>query len=246
MLVSLIARGVAFDLRTKAIESMHYFWDWVFKLGSLFTALCQGYMLGRYVTGFTSFTGYDIWDFLFCIVGAFGVAAAYSLIGASWLVMKTEGELQKTSANYGRLAGRVAFAGVLLVCIINPMVNGEVFDRWFSLPEAIVILTIPTFSFLLFIVVDRCFKNMPFEEDKYCWVPFIATVLIFFFCFQGIAVSFYPYLVPSKITIWDAASAPESLMFTFIGAVIVVPFILAYTAYSYRVFWGKTKELTYH
>ena len=107
MLVSLIARGVAFDFRTKATDAMHHFWDWVFKLGSLSTALCQGYMLGHYVTGFDS----GVWVVVFCLLSAFGVASAYSLIGAGWLVMKTDGELQKLSARQGMVAGRLALIG---------------------------------------------------------------------------------------------------------------------------------------
>lgn len=242
LLAGLIARGVAFDFRTKSASSFHHGWDYVFRAGSLTAALAQGYMLGMYVTGFE----HSLQGYLFGALSAMCVAAAYSYIGACWLVMKTEGELQAYAAHQGRKAGWLCALGVSAVCIVNPLVNPQVAEIWFSLPTALGLFIIPVICFSLFVLIDRLLKYIPTSNDQLCWLPFVACVLIFFCCFQGLAISFYPYLVPGKMDIWQAASATESLRFMLVGVVIVVPIILLYTAYSYRVFWGKATQLKYH
>jgi len=242
LLSGLIARGVAFDFRTKAASRFHRTWDHVFRGGSLISALSQGYMLGMYVTGFE----HTLVATAFCLLSAFCVAAAYSYIGAAWLVMKTEGDIQRYAAKWGRRAGWLTALGVVTVSLVNPIVNPSVFEVWFSFPTALGLMIIPIVCFGLFIVVDRLFKYIPDNNDQLCWVPFIATAMIFFCCFQGFAISFYPYLVPEKMTLWQAASATESLRFMFTGVVVIVPTILLYTLFSYRVFWGKATQLKYY
>lgn len=242
LLVALIMRGVAFDFRVKAAFAHRPTWNKIFKMGSVLAALSQGYMLGMYIMGFQS----SLAAYGFAALSALGVLAAYSYIGACWLVMKTEGKLQKRAAKWARICGRYAFAGVVLVSLINPMINASVYERWFNLPNALLLLPMPLLCFILFLMVDRLLKRMPLAEDAGCWIPFLAAIMIFFLSFCGLAYSFFPDIVPGKINIFEASAAAKSLMFILWGAVIVVPCILAYTLYSYRVFWGKVRQLRYY
>ncbi|GAA5524925.1 cytochrome bd-I ubiquinol oxidase subunit 2 [Microbulbifer aestuariivivens] len=242
MLIGLIMRGVAFDFRAKAAVDHKLAWDRVFKSGSLLTALSQGYMLGQYVMGFAS--GWQAQ--MFSLLSAFGVTAAYGYIGACWVVMKTEGALQKRAVPWARRAGKATLIGVVAVSVVNPLVNPGVFDRWFTHPLIMFVLLIPTLTLAIFLVNDRLLKRLPKENDRHCRVPFFLTMGIFVLCFSGLAFSFFPEIVPGRLNIWQAASSPESLTFIFVGAAIVVPLILLYTAYSYYVFWGKATELKYH
>ena len=242
MLLGLILRGVAFDFRAKAVTKHRDLWDQLFKLGSTITALTQGYMLGRYVLGFEeSFIAY-----IFACVSAFGVTAAYAFIGGAWLVMKSEGEIQLKAIKWTRQAAWITAFGILLVSVINPIASERVFDRWFGFPEFFILFPLPLVIFTLFLVNDQYLRSAPFQNDIACWIPFFCAFVIFFLSFQAIAYSFYPYVVPDQITIWEAASASESLLFIFYGAVGVIPFIIIYTIFSYRVFWGKTRALKYY
>ncbi|GAA5216391.1 cytochrome d ubiquinol oxidase subunit II [Corallincola platygyrae] len=242
MLIGLIMRGVAFDFRAKVAVSNKPTWDKTFKAGSLITALAQGYMLGMYVMGFE----HSLTAYMFSALAAFGVAAAYCYIGAAWLVMKTSDELQLRAARWARRAGWICFSGVLAVCAMNPLVNPDILNRWLSFPNALFVWAIPVVCFALFAVVDQVLKRFPLDEDKGCWLPFIGAMFIFMFCFSGLGYSFFPYIVPGKLTIWESASAPESLQFILWGAIVVVPVILLYTFFSYRVFWGKVQDLKYY
>ncbi len=242
MLIGLIMRGVAFDFRAKAAIDHKLAWDRAFKFGSLLTTLAQGYMLGQYVMGFE----HSLSSYLFCILSALGVTAAYSYIGSTWLIMKTEGELQAQSIKWARLSGRATLIGVLLVSLVNPLVNPGVFDRWFQFPLVMFILLIPALCFFAFIFNNILLARLPKTNDRHCWLPFIMVVMIFVLCFSALAFSFFPYVVPGTLTIWDAASAPESLRFILWGALVVVPVILLYTIFSYKVFHGKATELRYY
>ncbi|GMG87140.1 cytochrome d ubiquinol oxidase subunit II [Biformimicrobium ophioploci] len=242
MLIGLILRGVAFDFRAKAAVSQKLAWDRTFKAGSLLTSLSQGFMLGQYVMGFD--TGWQA--MLFAAVSALGVTAAYSYIGATWLALKTEGALRQRALHWARRCGRICFAGVVAVSVINPLVNPGVFARWFEYPLVMFVLLIPALCFAAFIWNDMTLRRQLHGDSRHVARPFFVTALIFALCFTGLAFSFFPEIVPGRMDIWEAASAPESLRFILVGAVLVVPVILAYTAFSYYVFRGKTTELRYH
>ena len=242
MLVSLIIRGVAFDFRAKAITRFRGLWDYGFKLGSIGTALSQGYMIGRYILGFEHSTG----AFIFAALSAVCITAAYAFIGGAWLVMKSTGELQLNAARWARRSAWLTAFGILLVSIINPLVSEYTFNRWFGFPQIFILFPIPLVCFSLFLLNDRYLKKVPHKHDFGCWIPFLCACMIFFLCFQGLSYSFYPYVIPNQLTIWEAASAQESLLFIFYGAVFVIPCIIVYTILSYRVFWGKTKQLQYY
>ncbi|WP_286233999.1 cytochrome d ubiquinol oxidase subunit II [Thalassotalea sediminis] len=242
MLIGLILRGVAFDFRAKAAVSHRKTWDRLFKAGSYIAALSQGYMLGLYVTGFEQ----SIMATSFALFSALGVASAYMLIGATWLVMKTSGELQQKAINYARRSVLITFIGIVLVSALNLWLNPEVYLKWFTWPYGVFLLPIPMVCCIAFILCFNVLKHLRKAPEHGSGLPFFITVFIFALSFFGLSFSFFPYIVPNKLTIWESVAAPEALNFLLWGAILVVPTILAYTAYSYRVFWGKADELNYY
>ncbi len=242
LLVGLIVRGVSFDFRAKAAVDFKHTWDWLFKLGSLLTTLAQGFMLGQFVMGFSDTQA----SIAFCLLSAFGVTVAYSYLGAAWLIMKTEDELQSKSIRWALWCGRLALIGVIAVSIVNPMINSEVYSRWFAMPLVMFVLLIPTVCFLAFVWNDLLLRRLPKPNDRYCYGPFLLVVVIFTLCFIGLAFSFFPYIIPNELTVWEAASDVETLKVIFYGAIVVIPIILMYTIFAYRVFHGKATSLRYH
>jgi cytochrome d ubiquinol oxidase subunit II len=242
LLLGLIMRGVAFEFRAKAHTHHRQAWDWTFFGGSLLATLAQGYMLGLYIVGFDRTAGHVA----FAIVTALCLVAAYALIGAAWLVMKTEGDLQRLAVRWARGTLWLAGLGVVLVSVMTPLVSERVFDKWFSLPNFVLLAPIPVVTAALFVGLHVALKHLPTRTDRYCWAPFAGAVGIFLLGFHGLAYSFFPYVVPERLTVWQAAAAPESLMIIFVGAMTVLPIILLYTAFSYRVFWGKATDLRYY
>jgi cytochrome d ubiquinol oxidase subunit II len=242
MLVGLILRGVSFDFSAKVTQGRKRTWDYLFKAGSIIATVSQGYMLGMYIMGFEN----SLAAIIFSILSGFGVTMAYSLIGACWLIMKTEDRLQLNAIRWARLSGKFCLIGIMTVCIINPLINEFVLARWTSLPLAYFLSVVPALCFGLFAIGHQVLQRLPVDNDAGCWLPFVITTLIFICCFTGLAASFYPYVVPNSLTVWQAASAPESLRFILYGALIVIPCIFAYTLFSYRVFWGKVRDLKYY
>ena len=242
LILGLIIRGIAFDFRAKAVTKFQNLWDQMFRIGSITASASQGFMMGAYVGGFES----GLQPFLFSCLSAFCVTAAYAYIGGAWLVLKTEGELQIYAAKKARVAGWVTGLGVLSICIANPLINAEVAQRWFSLPAAILLVPIPLMTFLLMFATDFYLKKVPLKNDLACWIPFAAVSGVFFLCLVGLAYSYYPYVIPYKLLAVDAASSTKSLSFVFYGVAIVLPIILLYTLFSYRLFKGKTTALEYY
>jgi cytochrome bd ubiquinol oxidase subunit II len=245
MLIGLILRGVAFDFRVKAEVSHRPLWNAAFWAGSVLAAVSQGYMLGAYITGFQSGFGARA----FAVLTAACLPAAYALLGAGWLVMKTEGTLQLQAVRWARLAWWGALAGFAAVSFASPFVSERIFEKWFSLPNLVLLAPLPLVTAGLFLIAARALWRLPVrlaERNEYgAWVPFACTVGVIVIGFYGLAYSLFPYLVVDRITIWDAASAPESLWVILIGALVVLPAILGYTVFVYRVFRGKAQPLTY-
>jgi len=242
MLIGLILRGVAFDFRAKASEDHKTLWDKTFKAGSILATLSQGYMLGSYVMGFEQ----SLPAYLFAGLSAICVTAGYSFIGAAWLVLKTEGELQVRAARWARVCGWLTGVGIIAVSIVNPLISHAIFDKWFGNPMVILLMVIPVFCFALFFIVDRYLAHFPHDKDFGSWIPIVCIAMIFLLCFIGLAYSFFPYVVPNTLDIWQSASAPESLRFILYGVIIVLPTIIGYTLYSYSVFSGKATQLKYY
>lgn len=242
MLIGLILRGVAFDFRAKAAVSYKKHWDITFKLGSFIASFSQGYMLGLYVMGLDN----TIESHAFAALSGIGVCSAYMFIGSAWLVMKTEGSLQNQAIQTCFNTAVIAFIGILTVSFTNLIISPDIYDKWFQLPYALLLIPIPIVCssfFVLSLVVLNQLKSKPNIGAS---LPFMLAVLIFALSFFGLAFSFFPYIVPGKLTIWQSVAAPEALNFMLWGALIVVPTILIYTAFSYRVFWGKVRELNYY
>ncbi|MCX7693878.1 cytochrome d ubiquinol oxidase subunit II [Tepidimonas taiwanensis] len=240
MLIGLILRGVAFDFRVKAHDEHKPLWNRAFFVGSLMASLAQGWMLGRYITGFAEGWAYTV----FAAAIALALAAAYVLLGATWLVMKTEGPLQARAAGWARLAWLPVVMGMMLISLATPIVSETVRARWFTMPVFIALLPIPLVTAAGLITL-RVLLNSPRILGRLCWVPFALVVAVFVLGFFGLAYSLYPYVVMDRLTIWEAASAPASLKVILLGTVVTVPAIIGYTVFAYRVFWGKTRELSY-
>jgi len=241
MLGGLILRGVSFDFRAKANATHKHLWDNVFMSGSLITTIAQGYMLGLYIVGFE----HTLTTFAFGIISGICLAAGYCFVGAGWLIMKTEDILQIKAVRWGRIALWGTTLGMGVVSLVTPLINPRIFDKWFSIPNFFIMLPIPLITGALILTLEITLRKLPHPNDHYCWVPFAGAVALFLLGFVGLAYSFFPYIVPDKITIWEAASSPESLLIILIGALIVLPCIIVYTVFAYRVFWGKVKDLSY-
>lgn len=242
LLLGLILRGVAFDFRAKAIVTRKPRWDMAFRAGSILATASLGYMLGMYVMGFESSGA--AWSF--AIVSAGGVTAAFSYIGAAWLVLKTEGELQKRAAEWGRVAGWLTGAGILLVSVVNVSIDTSISGRWIGFPQSLLLLPVPLLTAFLIFWTDRYFAGVPHADDRGSWKPLASVAGVFVLAFSGIAYSYFPYVVPKRLDIWEAAASPEPLIFILVGVVIVLPAILGYTIFSYRIFRGKATELRYY
>ena len=249
MLVGLTLRGVAFDFRVKAQAHHKPWWNAAFFVGSVLTAFAQGVMLGLTIIGFKS----GLAETLFAIFIGASVVAGYALLGAGWLIMKTEGTLQHRAVRWARVSLWLTALGIAAVSFATPLVSPRIFDKWFSVPNIFALAPIPLFTAALCVLAAIFLHRLEQDtasgnergRDRWCWAPFACSVGIFVLAFNGLAYSLFPYLVIDRITIWDAASAPESLVVILVGVVVVLPTIIGYTIYSYRVFWGKARELSY-
>lgn len=242
MLAGLILRGVAFDFRTKAAARYKHLWDRCFATGSLLATLSQGFMLGFYIEGFEP----KLVAVLFAALTAICLGTGYGLLGAGWLIIKCEDGLQKKAIRWSRVALLGTAIGLAAVSLTSPLTSTRIFEKWFTMPYFILLAPVPLVTIGLIIVLVRLLGKLPLPRDKLNWAPFAGAAGLFVLGFIGLSYSFFPYIVPERLTIWQAASAPESLMFILVGAVVVLPCIIGYTIYSYRVFWGKADDLSYH
>ncbi len=241
MLVGLILRGVAFEFRVKAPGQYKKTWNNLFFVGSAMTALSQGFMLGLYIVGLD----YTLASLAFATLTAGCVAVSYSFIGATWMIYKNDGDLQRQAVTHARRGLYGVIAGLTLVSVASPWVSPRIFDKWFTMPEFLFLLPLPLMSGLLIVLLWVMLRNMPFPADRFSWAPFAGAAALFCLAFAGLAYSFYPYVVPEKMTIYASASAPESLMIILVGALFVLPAIGGYTILSYVIFRGKARALRY-
>jgi cytochrome d ubiquinol oxidase subunit II len=241
MLIGLMLRGVAFELRVKAEGWHRELWNWLFWGGSFIASFCQGLMLGRYITGFEP--GFFYW--VFAVITGASLCGGYVLLGATWLILKTEGELQKKAVSWARWGLLWVALGVALVSLATPLVSETVRHKWFDFPRTLGLMILPAASVAagawLWLTTGRMKRGVAVAD----WRPFGAAVAIFVIAFLGLAYSIFPYVVIDRLTIWDAAAHPTGLKALFIGAVIVLPFIVGYTILAYRIFRGKAKAGLY-
>ena len=241
MLVGLILRGVAFEFRAKARSEQKRLWNGLFFVGSLMTALAQGFMLGLYIMGLEQTPA----TYAFAALTAAFLAVGYSFIGAVWLIHKAEGMLQSKAIGWslGGLWGVIL--GIGAVSLATPFVSPRIFEKWFGYPEILYISPLPIASGLLIVWLFVMLRRMPFVGDRMSWLPFAVSTGLFALAYAGMAYSFYPFVVPDQLTIYEAAAAPESLLIILVGACFVVPVIIGYTILAYVIFRGKATELRY-
>ena len=228
MLVGLMLRGVAFELRIKAEGWHRELWNWLFWAGSTLAAFSQGLMLGRYITGFDAGAGY----WMFALVTGASLCGGYVLLGATWLILRTDGPLQAKAVGWARWGLVWVALGVALVSLGTPLVSETVREKWLSFPRVVYLSLLPLATVGAWLVVWFSLKRSEFR-------PFAAAVAIFVLSFAGLAYSLFPYVVIDRLTIWEAAAHPSALAFVLVGTSIVLPFILGYTFWSYRIFRGK-------
>lgn len=241
MLVGLILRGVAFEFRAKVSPPHKALWNRLFFTGSLMTALSQGFMLGLYVMGL-EWTAANV---AFAMLIALCLASAYVAIGACWLIYKTEEALQRKAIRWAKGALMLTALGMASISLASPLVSPRIFDKWFILPEIAYLAPLPIGAGILFLILWICLSRMPRPEDRLCWLPMVLMAGIFLLGFAGLAYSFYPYVVPEQLTIYESAAAPESLLLILVGTGFVLPIIGVYTVFAYTVFRGKATELRY-
>ncbi len=238
MLAGLIFRGVAFEFRFKAAPGKRAFWNRAFFGGSLLAAFAQGAVVGTFIQGFATENmryvgGAFDWLTPFTIMTGVGLVVGYALIGATWLVMKTEGELQRRVRRWALYLLGAVMLVFAIISIWTPLVDGYVRERWFG--NITWLWVIPAFTALVAAAI------LHFLRRGHDATPFIATIALFMLFYGGLLFSKWPYVVPPNYTFHDAASAPESQLFLLIGVLFVIPFVLMYTAWTYYVFRGKVR-----
>lgn len=242
MLLALIFRGVAFEFRWRASEKRRWLWDLSFAGGSTVAAFAQGIALGALVQGIPvsgrAYGGgwYD-WLSAFSLVTGVALVVGYALLGSTWLVLKTEGDLQERARRYAWLTAVGTLALIGIVSLWTPFLQPVYYGRWFAWPTMIFTGVVPL------LVLGAAYLLFTGLADREVHArPFLAALALFVLSFIGIGISFYPYIVPPGVHIRDAAAPDTSLAFILVGAAILVPLILAYTAYAYWVFRGKVDQ----
>jgi len=244
MLLALVFRGVAFEFRFRDAEHLT-FWDRAFAYGSAVATFAQGVVLGAFIQGFhvegRTFAG-SAWDCItpFSLLTGVALLFGYTLLGAGWLVLKTEGGLQ----DFARRAGRAALIGVVVavaaVSIWTPLADSDIAQRWFAWPNIVYLSPVPVLTAAIALAEWRALKT---GEAS----PFILAILLFALSYIGLAVSLFPMIVPHAFTLWQAASAPETQLFLLLGTLFLLPVIFVYTGWSYWVFRGKARaDIGYH
>lgn len=242
MLLGLILRGVAFEFRFKASDKSRPFWNTIFHVGSLAATFCQGIILGTFVQGIEvdgrNFSGgpFD-WATGFSLMTGLALVFGYMLLGATWLVMKTEDITQEWARRVSSyvLGFVILFMGLVSICM--PFMHAEIKTFWFSVPNIFFLMPIPLLTAGLFLLLWHDLKKGHAE-----YRPFLTSIGIFLMGYLGLAISLFPWIIPFKYTIWDAAASGPGLSLLLAGIIPLLPLILGYTGYCYYIFRGKTSH----
>ena len=241
MLMGLILRGVSFDFRVKAQDSHKKMWNTLFFVGSLIAATSQGWMLGSYVTGLSNTT--TSWLFSFLI--ALTLPTLYIMLAAAWLLMKTEGALFQKAIGWAKKAILPMGLGLLLISIATPLVSTEIAEKWFSMPNIIILMPIPLTCLIFYVGIFWLLRHEKALNAGYAWLIFAALVVICLLAAFGLAFSIFPEIVMGEMNIWEAASSVEALKVIFVGTIITLPAIIGYSIFIYKIFHGKATHLSY-
>jgi cytochrome bd ubiquinol oxidase subunit II len=241
MLAGLIWRGVAFEFRFKADAAHRPFWDKAFAWGSYIATVCQGISVGTFINGFAvsggSYRGGAFhWLTPFSLFTGLGLIVAYALLGSTWLIMKTDGALQRRMVGLARIATVLLLAVIGIVSLWTPLAHPAIAARWFTLPNFVFFLPVPV---LVLATAWAMWRLLGREVNA---SPFVLALSLLFLGYSGLAISLWPNIVPPAISLREAAGPPESMGFTLVGALFVIPIILGYSSWSYYVFRGKVRR----
>jgi cytochrome bd ubiquinol oxidase subunit II len=240
MLLALVFRGIAFEFRWIRVTSKPH-WSLVFTAGSALAAFCQGVILGGLIQGIEvsnkAFAGgpFD-WATPFAILCGLGLVAGYGLLGATWLIMKTEGSVAERARMQAKLLLLAVLGFMAIVSIWTPIAFERIAERWFSLPNILFVWWVPAATAL------AAFAAWHWLETKRDVLPFLATIALFLLGYLGLLISNFPYLVPPSLTIWQTAAAPATHVFFLMGTLMMLPIILGYFIFVYWMFGGKLRE----
>jgi cytochrome d ubiquinol oxidase subunit II len=246
MLIGLIFRGVAFEFRFKAKPAKRHLWDKAFIWGSLVATFSQGVALGAFIEGIKvverKYAGGALdWLTPFSLFCGLGLVVAYTLLGCTWLVMKTEGPLQQRMHDVARPLALVLLVVIAVVSLWTPLAYPQIADRWFSMPNLLWFMPVPI------LVLVTCYGLLRAVARNAHYTPFLLTLALIFLGYSGLGISLWPNIIPPSIRIWEAAAPPQSQGFMLVGTLFILPIILGYTFWSYYVFRGKvTHEDGYH
>jgi cytochrome d ubiquinol oxidase subunit II len=244
MLLGLVFRGVAFEFRWRD-PGHRALWDAGFFFGSLLATFAQGVTLGALLQGITvsgrAYAG-GWWEWLspFSLLAGASLVIGYALLGAGWLIWKTEGEIQRDANRFARRLVPALLLAIGVISLATPFVEPKYFQRWFNWPGLLVAIPMPLLVTGLAYALWRSLSGL---RD---WLPFALTLGLFLLSMAGLAVSIWPDVIPGRVTIWQAAAPYSSQLFMLVGALVLMPLILIYTAWSYWVFRGKVGEEGYH
>lgn len=245
MLLALVFRGVAFEFRFRDVEHKT-FWDHGFCYGSAIATFAQGVVLGAFIQGFEvagrQFSG-GSFDFLtpFSLLIGFALLFGYGLLGAGWLILKTEGVVQAAARRQGRVCLVGVLIGIGIVSIWTPFMSQAIAARWFAWPNILMLAPVPVATAAVAFFTWRALESS--SETK----PFIGAVGLFVLSYVGIAISLFPMIVPYHFTLWESASSERTQAFLLVGTLVLLPVILMYTGWSYWVFRGKVRaDIGYH
>jgi cytochrome bd ubiquinol oxidase subunit II len=239
MLLALVFRGVAFEFRV--VSHSKIWWNIAFTIGSTLAGFCQGVILGGLIQGIRVENGayaggaFD-WATPFTLICGVGIVAGYGLLGATWLVLKTEGEVAARARGQAKILLLAVLVLMAVVSLYTPLAFPRIYERWFSLPNFLYLWPVPFITALLAL---GCWVWL---NRGYDGPPFLAAVGLFLLGYLGLVISNYPYLVPPALTIWDTAAAPSSQFFMLVGTLLLLPLILGYFAFIYWLFRGKVRE----
>ncbi|MDC8758190.1 cytochrome d ubiquinol oxidase subunit II [Janthinobacterium fluminis] len=241
MLMGLIFRGVAFEFRFKAREHERHFWDKAFIGGSIAATFFQGVTLGAYIQGVPvidrAYAGGPLdWVSAFSLFTGAGLVIAYALLGSTWLIMKTDGPLQRRAYAITRKLVWLLLAVIVVISVWTPLADAAIAARWFSLPNLFWFAPVPL---LVAASAWMLHRSLRLQHQVR---PFLYTLALVFLGYSGLGISLWPNIIPPSVSIWQAASPPQSLGFTLVGALLIIPVILVYTVWAYYVFRGKVSH----
>ncbi len=240
MLLGLVFRGVAFEFRWR--DPVHRrWWDRAFTLGSLVAAIAQGMMLGAILQGIRvvgrAFAGGWLdWLTPFTVLTGISVAVGYALLGATWLIGKTDGPAQAHARRMARMLSIATVVAMTAVSAATPFLSYDYWRRWFAMPGVLLTAQVPL---LVVLITGVLFWSIARGRHK---LPFLASLVLFLLGYVGLGIGVFPYVVPRAVTIWAAAAPAQSQLFMLVGTVVIIPIIIAYTGWAYWVFRGKVGE----